>query len=42
MVEEKEEKKEKVEQEAAKVSPIHFEDERGGKKKHLLSCDKTQ
>jgi len=42
MVEEKKQEKEKEEQEVAKVSPIHFEDERGGKKKHLLSCDKTQ
>ncbi|WP_282679512.1 hypothetical protein [Methanosarcina acetivorans] len=39
MVEEK--KEEKKEEEAAHVDPIHPEDERGGKKKHLLSCDKS-
>ncbi len=42
MAEDKKEKKEKAEPEVAKVSPIHLEDERGGKKKHLLSCEKTQ
>jgi len=46
MVEEKkEERKEgerkEEEEEAAHVDPIHPEDERGGKKKHLLSCEKT-
>jgi hypothetical protein len=40
MVEEKEEERED-EEEAAHVAPIHPEDERGGKKKHLLSCEKS-
>jgi hypothetical protein len=42
MVEEK--RKEMVEEkkeEAAHVAPIHPEDERGGKKKHLFSCEKN-
>ncbi|MFY1112894.1 MAG: hypothetical protein AB3K77_14635 [Methanosarcinaceae archaeon] len=42
MVEEEKQETEKAEPEVAKVSPIHLEDERGGKKKHLLSCEKTQ
>jgi hypothetical protein len=41
VVEEKKEEK-KEEEEVAHVAPIHPEDERGGKKKHLLSCDKTE
>ncbi|WP_255350476.1 MULTISPECIES: hypothetical protein [unclassified Methanosarcina] len=40
MVEEK--KEEKKDEEVAHVAPIHPEDERGGKKKHLLSCEKTE
>ncbi|WP_440946044.1 hypothetical protein ACSAZL_18510 [Methanosarcina sp. T3] len=41
--EKKEERKEEEEEEeeAAHVDPIHPEDERGGKKKHMLSCDKS-
>ena len=41
MVEEKKDEKKEEEEEAAHVDPIHSEDERGGKKKHLLSCDKS-
>ncbi|WP_155396475.1 MULTISPECIES: hypothetical protein [Methanosarcina] len=41
MVEEEKEEKKEEEEEAAHVDPIHPEDERGGKKKHLLSCDKS-
>lgn len=41
MAEEKKQE-EKEEPEVAKVDPIHFEDSRVGKKKHLLSCDKTE
>ncbi|WP_156157238.1 hypothetical protein [Methanosarcina siciliae] len=37
----KEEEKKEEEEEAAHVDPIHPEDERGGKKKHLLSCEKS-
>jgi hypothetical protein len=40
MLEEKKEEK-KEEEEPAHVAPIHPEDERGGKKKHLLSCEKS-
>lgn len=39
--ERKEEERKEEEEEAAHVDPIHPEDERGGKKKHLLSCDKS-
>lgn len=40
MVEEKKEEK-KEEEKEAHVAPIHPDDERGGKKKHLLSCEKS-
>ncbi|MDQ1253105.1 MAG: hypothetical protein QG646_2253 [Euryarchaeota archaeon] len=39
MVEEK--KEERKEEDEAHVAPIHPEDERGGKKKHLFSCEKS-
>lgn len=41
MEEEKKEERKEEEEETTHVDPIHPEDERGGKKKHLLSCEKT-
>ena len=41
MVEDKKEEGKGEEEEFVHVAPIHPEDERGGKKKHLLSCDKS-